>query len=191
MTTAEKVAADRRRGEPAWVRGIDLAARVGSWASGACVLLMGLNVVIDVAMRNLARTPLPGTLDLVTYLWMPCLALLALGYAEIRDEQIRVTLLVDATSERSRRRQAAVVEALTAALGAWMTYLAIGAAIRSFEISETTISASWLPLWPIRVVVVLSFALFSLSALARIYRILAGERLKTEIEQGMGAQNDY
>lgn len=178
------------RQEPRWVRSIVRLAQVGSWASGACVILMGINVIVDVLMRNIARAPLPGTLDLVTYVWMPCLALLALGWAQIQNEQIRVTLLVDSTSVRARRRQAAVGEAICAVVGAWMAYLAVQEAIHSYTIVETTIGLTWLPLWPVRVVVALSFSIYALSAVARIYRILSGERLMTEIEQGLEVQND-
>lgn len=192
MTTAteQTLTGNRKDREPGWVRGIDVLVRVAAWGSGACVILMGANVVLDVALRNLARSPLSGTNELVTYLWMPCLALLALGYAEIKDEQIRVTLLIDGASDRSRRRQAIVVEMITVVLAAWMTYLAIGSAIHSYEISESTIGATWLLLWPIRVMVVLSFAILTLSAVARIQRIRAGERLLTEIEQEMEDLND-
>ena len=53
--------------------------------------------------RFFFNRPLPGTLDLTQFAWMPSAVSLGLGYALLRGEHIRVNLLTAPTGPRTQR----------------------------------------------------------------------------------------
>lgn len=173
--------APRGRREPLWIRVTDRSARVAAIASGLVLAVMALHVIVDVSMRNLSNQSPPGTLDSITYLWMPAVSTLGLGLAQLRDEQIRVTLLVDQATESTRRWVIAAGDALTGLLVLWMTYLAYEAMVHALTIDETTILG--IPIWPARIIVFLAYVVFAASIAARIVReVIGNEPVLSEID---------
>lgn len=159
-----------------WLGIIDGAVRVTIGAVSVFVALMALQLIVESAGRNLLSAPLPGTNDVITYVWMPGIAILALGYAQLRDEHIRVTILTEKTSPQARR----VLEIATEAIGG-LTALALAVLstqvfLQALKIGKRAISTSWLPLWPGQLLVAVGFAVCFLAAAARIYRLAVGEQ---------------
>lgn len=141
--------------------------------AGIVTLAMTLTIILDVTMRAI-HTPLPSALELVTVFWMPGVALLALCHTQLRNEQIRVSFLVDATRDRSKKVAETIPEVIAAAAVAWMLWLAVQHTIASFTSGDVTASLPAIPLWPGQALVCLAFALTVVTALGRIYVIWAG-----------------
>ena len=170
----------RPTSEPRLLRAIDTVVRAAAVVGGIALLVMCLNVVTDVALRNLANRPLPGTLDHVAYLWMPAAALLGLGIAHIKDEHIRVTLLLDQAPYQTRRWSLIAADLVTGLLVAWMAYLAFDALVASVRVFESSTLGN--PIWPARIFVFAAFAVFELGIVARIFRLWRNQLPPTEIE---------
>ncbi|TDK53398.1 TRAP transporter small permease subunit [Antarcticimicrobium luteum] len=71
-----------------------LAAKATLWLAALLLLLMAIHITADVAMRNLFGAPIAGTLEFGTYYYMVAASFLALGYAQLRDHNISVDILV-------------------------------------------------------------------------------------------------
>jgi len=145
-------------------------AQVGAAIAGVALVIMCLHIVADVTLRNLANRPLPSTSDYVAYVWMPTAALLGLGIAQLRDEQIRVTLLVDRASAATRRWVIAAGDLATGLIFALIAYLAYDKMIDAIEIQE--VSTLGLPVWPVRILVFLAYVIYCISVVARIAQVL-------------------
>ncbi|WP_066285476.1 TRAP transporter small permease subunit [Arthrobacter sp. B6] len=162
---------------PAWIRIIDRITVVAVGVAAGLVALMMVHVIIDVTARNLLSAPLPGTLDVVAYFWMPGVSLLALGYAQFRNEQIRVTLLLEALDSVSKRRLDALVEVITLLIVAWLSFVSFEALLGSIDHGERANGTRWVPFWPGRLVVVVSFVILALASVANLYKL--GKRIDT------------
>src|SRR5215207_5440776 len=89
-------------GLAAFLRVLEALVKVGAGLAAAACIVMVLQVTADVVARNVFNRPIGGTLEMVTYLWMPTVSL-AFGYAQLRDEHIRVTLLLENSSARVKK----------------------------------------------------------------------------------------
>lgn len=182
-------AAPDDRADALWIRLVDRLAKIAAVVSGVVLAIMALQIVIDVSMRNIVNQSLPGTLDYITYLWMPIVSTLGLALAQIRDEQIRVTLLVDQASASTRRWVIAIGDALTGLLVVWMAFLAYDAMILGVSGDESTILG--VAVWPARIMVFVAYALFILGIAARIARDLRQRQpFVSEIDSIMKAGTD-
>ncbi|MGX7727521.1 TRAP transporter small permease subunit [Rhodococcus sp. 5G237] len=151
---------------PVVLRLVDRIAAGGVGLAGVLVGLMGFNIIIDILAR-VAGDPLPATLDMVQYLWMPGLALLALGSTELRSEQIRVTVLTDALSPVGAKVADIVGAIVVGGLMAWVTVLCWERAFAAFEIGEKT-AVTNVPIWPGRFLVAIGVTLLLICAGARL-----------------------
>ncbi|MGM7668023.1 TRAP transporter small permease subunit [Microbacterium sp. A93] len=155
---------------PRWVRAFERLGRWGAAIAGVVCAIMAVTILADVAGRYFWNHPITGTLEMVTYWWMPAVALLALGAAEIRNEHIRVTILGEGAAPWLRRIIEIVASGLTFAVIVWMCYLAVLELLHSLEVGEKAQIAPWIILWPSRLVVVVAFVLYAFAIIARAYR---------------------
>src|SRR5699024_5930093 len=84
---------------PKFMRTVDNLTRIANKivASVAAVMLvvMIVQVFADVGLRNMLNSPLPATLEIVSFWWMVALSFLGLAYAKNRNEHIAVSLVSD------------------------------------------------------------------------------------------------
>jgi len=128
-----------------------------AFVAGVFLLVLMVNIVADVVLRATTGKPLAGTLELVSQWWMPLLVFFGLGYAQYRDEHIRVTVV----SERLGAGLAKVAESLTlliaVAIVLVLTWAGWNEAVRSFELREAMTGTLGLPVWPMKFVMVAGF----------------------------------
>lgn len=156
--------------EPLWLRvvdGISLWVAVLGGIGGA---LLVLHIVFNVISRSFAGTPLPGTLDISTYIWMPIITVLAMGYALRCGEHIRVSLITGPASPRTRHIVEVASLALTVVILAALLYYTFLGAMDGARIGETATGTPWLITWPMRFVITVGIACFLLQAIAEVYR---------------------
>ncbi len=166
-----------------WLRAIDGVVRIAVAVVATLIALMMLNLIIDSASRNLLQSPLPGTTDIVSFLWMPGLAILGLGYAQIRDEQVRVTIVSEKTSPSTRRKLEIATEIVSGITSLVLTIVAAQVFLDSLEIGKTATSSRWLQLWPGQFLITIGFAICALAAVARIYRLSVGTELPAAVPE--------
>jgi TRAP-type C4-dicarboxylate transport system permease small subunit len=164
-----------------WVRRLD---RVALSVCGLAIGLMALHVIVDVVARNVLGRSLHDTLAFVSYLWMPIIAYLALGAAQLGREHMSVTLLVDHVGPRTRRVVETVADVLVAALLLYLTVLAWYAVQDSWYIDERVGLTRWLVLWPVKAVVTVGLALYCVSTVATVVeRVLGRTEYAAELER--------
>jgi TRAP-type C4-dicarboxylate transport system permease small subunit len=164
---------------PLPVRVIDRMSDVFAMLASVAVVLLVVEIVADVVGRMVFNTPLPGTIEHTTYWWMPMLALLAFGLTEQRQEQIKVTMLLDALPLRMRQIVEGVFGLLATALIVALTWYALQDAMRSYNFQEETASSPPVLVWPFRFVAVAGMAMLALQSAATAYRYFAGLLPKT------------
>lgn len=168
-----------------WVEGLRRTTARLSSVSGAvaalALVVMAFHIAAEVVARKVFGGGLPGTLDQITYWWMPAIALLGLSYSELLREHPRVTLLLPAGGTK-RRRLADVFSILcSTAVCALLLQVSIGGARESFEIKEKAVGIVTVPIWPAKILVVVGLALFLLQLLIHLVLAIRGE-MKAEDE---------
>ncbi|MGW8814407.1 TRAP transporter small permease subunit [Gordonia terrae] len=133
--------------------------------AGAAVLLLMLNITADVALRVFTGQPLDGTNALVSTIWMPLIVFLGLGFAQARNEHIRVTLVSDRLSPALLSIASVSTLLVAMAVTAVLIYASFNEAARSFEISQTTTGILALPVWPMKFVMLVGFTVLFLQFL--------------------------
>ncbi|MDF3309674.1 TRAP transporter small permease [Rhodococcus sp. T2V] len=153
------------------MRGSERVVLLGAQIAAAACLAMVVNVAADVAGRSLFNHPVDGTIEMVAYIWMPTVSL-AFGYAQLRDEQIRVTLLLEWASSKVARILTVLAEAVALALALWIFYILLGEAQDSYAIGERVPSKQWIPIWGSHYVLVAAYVLMAIGAAHRIVSIV-------------------
>ncbi|MDO5511737.1 TRAP transporter small permease subunit [Corynebacterium sp.] len=115
--------------------------------SGIAAVAMGLHVVADVVARNLFNSPIAGTLEFITYWWMPIIIFLAVPYVEQKRAQITVTLMSDALTGRHKDQANVLITVVTALIFALVLFLAFSSFTDAMEISQTSSGSVQVPIW--------------------------------------------
>ncbi|MGX1701955.1 TRAP transporter small permease subunit [Microbacterium sp. NPDC055357] len=155
--------------EFAWLRWIDRLSTGLGVVGGVASMLLMVNVVADVVGRMFFR-PLPGTIDLVQFAWMPTIASLGLGYALLKGQHIRVGLLTSGGSPRLQRIVEIVGMTLTLGTVAALAWFGMERAITSAGLLEHPITSPWLPTWLFRWVLVVGLIGLTLQVIAQLVR---------------------
>lgn len=137
-------------------------ARFAGVVAGVIVLLMTVQITADVVSRNLFNEPIPGTLELTAFLFMPLIVFLALAYAEYAEEHIRATIVVARLSGRIAQATELAGRIVTLVVVLVLTYYAVIGAIYATEIRLEALGAITLPVWPVKILTAAGWALFAL-----------------------------
>ncbi len=159
----------------ALLRLIDRMSSVLAIAAAAALALLVLNVTVDVIGRTLFRTPYPSTLEMTSYWWMPGLTLLAFAFTELRQDHIKVTILLDALPLRMRQIVEGSFGILTILLLIALAYFTLVEALNSARIEETTPSSPPVAIWPFKFAAVAGIAMLCLQVAASTLRHFLGE----------------
>lgn len=148
---------------------IDAVLLTGVFIGAVGIVALVVNIGADVIMRNMFNAPVQGTLEMVTYFWMPLLSL-GFGYVQAHNEQIRVTMLVERNSAPVARWTALAGEVVVGLLSLMIAWIALGAAQEMIGKGATVPGRDWILIWPSHYVVFASYVLFALGA---VYRFIA------------------
>ena len=154
---------------PLWVRLISTLSTILVVPSGVICIALMLHVIADVIGRTVFHHPLPGTLEITSNWWMVSLVFLAFGYAQMRGEHIRATMLTDLLSPAWRRGAEIGAMVIVCALATAMAYFGWTVAVASHGIREAVNGG--IAVWPSRFVVPIGCAALMLQCVATIYEI--------------------
>ncbi|WP_173922410.1 TRAP transporter small permease subunit [Agromyces sp. Marseille-P2726] len=171
-----------------WLKWIDRFNVLLAVLGGIATVGLMLNVVLDVVGRFFYNRPLPGTLDLTQFAWMPTLVSLGLGYALLRGEHIRVNLLTAPTGPRTQRIIEIVGMVFT--LGTTAMFILFGAekAVEAMNFGEKAVGTPWLEIWPFRFVIVVGMVGLLLQAFAQLLRAITVPEFKpTDEDEAIAA----
>lgn len=158
--------------EPGWYRVIDGMNRAFAIIGGLACFLLAMNVVADVLGRFLFNAPITATLDITTYAWMPTLIGLGFGYALLRNEHIRVTLITGSTSAGLQRVVEMISMAAVAMLALALAYYGAEMAVMAMAYQESADTTQWLAIWPFRWVLIVGLVGLAAQAIVEFLRAL-------------------
>ena len=138
--------------------------------AGGLTVLMSLLTTYGVVRRYVFHNPEPYSYELVTMFFLFSFVF-AVSYVDRGDRHIRVDLLSNLMSPSWRNLLLNIVApvmgltyAVLLAREGWV------AAMRSFDIGEVSMSVWAEPLWPIKIMIPIGYALLCLALLTRIFR---------------------
>lgn len=143
--------------------------------AGLCLLLMLGLIMLDVSCKYLLNRPITGTLEIVSYYFMPVAVYLALPYVERSGAHISVPLVTDLLPRRLRDKLAVLVALFSAAYllaVAWACGQKAAALMHSGE--EVGLIYFDLIVWPPRWLVPVAFVLMALQIVHRAFRAETG-----------------
>lgn len=144
----------------------------------AGVVLMLLHISAYVTMRHFAATPLPATVEIVSYYYMVLIAFLPLAWAERRGDMITVEVFQHLMPPSFRRWNGVVVALITCGAYVALTWATWVVAMREFGSRSFVISLSVaVPTWPGYFVLPIAFALAAVVSLYRAAKAMAGDDL--------------
>ncbi|BCH35165.1 hypothetical protein MesoLjLc_70950 [Mesorhizobium sp. L-8-10] len=153
---------------------IDRMSAILAAAAAAALVLLVVNIAIDVVGRTLFQAPLVATLEMTSYWWMPGLTLLAFAYTEVRQDHIKVTILLDALPPRMRQIVEGSFGVLTILLLAALAWYTLADALQSAHIGQTTPSTPPVAIWPFKFAAAAGIAMLCLQVAATTLRHFLG-----------------
>jgi len=148
-------------------------AHLTLWLSALLLLMMAFHITGDVLSRYLFNAPIAATLEIGTFYYMVAASFLALGYAQMHDQNVSVDILIHSASRRVRMSVECLALCITLIYSIVFTWASGLSALQKTEKGEYTLTQYFnLPLWPSRWILVVSGVVFSLVLLAQILRLL-------------------
>ncbi len=138
--------------------------------AGAALVLMMLQTVVDVMMKNILGAPIEGNLEIVSVYHMVALVFLPLAIVELRHDHIAVDLVVRLFPRGLRRvtdTLGYLVSALFFAILAWQTWVD---AVEAWQIGEILMTSILITIWPAKFSLPLGFAAVMLACLLHAWR---------------------
>lgn len=133
--------------------------------AGFVTVLLALNIAADVLLRNIAGVPMPGTLEVTQYVWMPALVFLALAYTEHKNEHIRAEILVDRLSPRLSRITSVVLKMAAAVVILCAAYYALLSTIHAASIGLEIIGGVTIAVWPMKILMTIALVAYAVQLL--------------------------
>ncbi|WP_271986583.1 TRAP transporter small permease subunit [Pseudoclavibacter terrae] len=155
-------------------KGLHVVAVALAVAAGALLIALLLLTVADVVSRNLLGRSILGVVDISTML-LVAVAFLGLAAAEIDGRHVSVTLIEARLPKRVRATLAIVRVVLLAGIGIILLVGLSEVLGSSISRGETTNDILRLDTWPAKLVLLISFALFFVTAIVnQVRELLAG-----------------
>ena len=130
-------------------------------AGGIGLVLMAVHVTLDAVGKYLFSVPIPATLEIVAYYYMPAVVALPLTFVEIKNGHVAVEMIHDLFPAPVRRWNLFINGLITVGFIGTLTWLAAREAWRKFLIGEFMFGEYPIIIWPGRVIFVLGVAFFT------------------------------
>ena len=153
-----------------WIRSLD---RTLSIVTSIALIVMMLHIVLHAVMRGFFQAPITGTNEIVTFYYLPLVALLGIPAAQLKREHITVTLFIDRMGERAAIALTVIACIIGATLSVGFAYFGLLEALGNFA-SGSTAGVTSIITWPIYFLVPLVFALLAFLYIGRAVALLRG-----------------
>lgn len=141
--------------------------------AGFVLLAMMLHVTLDVALKYLWNSPIPGTLEVVSYYYMVAAVFLPIGAVEMVRGSVTVDLFFMLMPDPMKIAAMFLVLVLSVLVYSGLAYITWADAIRSFQRSEVVMGPVTVLVWPMRFFLPASFGLGGLACLWTLYQLIS------------------
>jgi len=150
-----------------WLRRIAMGLTI---IAGVALLLMMVQTVVDVLMKNIFGAPIEGNLEIVSVYHMVAIVFLPLAIVELKHEHINVDLLVRLFPTGVRRLIDTLGYLVSAVFFGILTYQTWIDAVKAFRIDEILMTSILITIWPAKFSLPIGFAAVMLACLLHALR---------------------
>ncbi|MDX2484976.1 MAG: TRAP transporter small permease [Pseudodonghicola sp.] len=130
--------------------------------AAAAMILMMLQICADAAMRTIASSSVPGTLEIVSFYYMVSVVFLPLAYIQLHRGHVIIELFTTGLSVRATACLDGLVYTLAGLAMGYFTFAAFNKAIAMTHLGEFVLGVILVFTWPARWLVVAGTGLMSL-----------------------------
>lgn len=156
------------------LRAIETGVRWLSWIlagiAGAALVLMMLQTVADILMKNVFGAPIEGNLEIVSVYHMVAIVFLPLAFVEMRHEHITVELLVNLFPGWLRRVSDTLAYLVATIFFGILAYQTGLDALKAWRIDEILMTSILITLWPAKFSLPIGFAAVMLATLLHAWK---------------------
>lgn len=145
-----------------------LLNQVALWLGGIALVMMAIHVSLDAFGKYLFSAPIPATLEVVAFYYMPAVAVLPIAFVQTRGGHVSVEMLFNYFPGWFQRVTLVINDCLTLAFISLMTWLAGREGLRKFEIGEYMFGEYPLIIWPGRFIFTAGLVLMCLILIVSI-----------------------
>lgn len=138
--------------------------------AGIALLLMMLQTVVDVIMKNLFGAPIEGNLEIVSVYHMVAIVFLPLALVELKHEHITVDLVVRHFPKGLRRVSDSLGYLVSAVFFGILAYQTWLDAVKAFRIDEILMTSILITIWPAKFSLPIGFAAVMLASALHAWR---------------------
>jgi TRAP-type C4-dicarboxylate transport system permease small subunit len=150
-----------------WLRRIAMGLTI---LAGVALLLMMVQTVVDILMKNIFGAPIEGNLEIVSVYHMVAIVFLPLAIVELRHEHINVDLVVRLFPTGVRRLTDTLGYLVSAVFFGILTYQTWLDAVKAFRIDEILMTSILITIWPAKFSLPIGFAAVMLACLLHALR---------------------
>ena len=156
----------RRNPVPLLARPVFALAAAGGWISSASLLVLSGIVIADVIGRAF-NSPLSSGSDIGAML-MVSLIFFAIAATQVDKDHVSMDALVAAFPPRLKALADRLSLVVCVAVGGYLGYGCVLAAIKSYDRGEMALGALQLPLWPAKAIIAFGICLYTLVLIAQL-----------------------
>lgn len=143
-----------------WV--ITYLCNILMFIGGAAMMMMMIQICMDAAMRTLANSSVPGTLEIVSFYYMVAVVFLPLAYIQLHRGHVIIELFTAGLSPRANSFIDGLVYTFAAFAMAYFTWAAFNKAVAMTNLREFVLGIMLIFTWPARWFVVAGTGLMSI-----------------------------
>jgi TRAP-type mannitol/chloroaromatic compound transport system permease small subunit len=138
------------------------------------MVLMAVHVSLDALGKYLLSLPIPATLEVVAFYYMPAVAALPIAHVELKGGHVALEMVFEAFPRWLQRMVLLLNGLLMIAFIGLLTFLAGREALRKFEVGEYMFGEYPLIIWPGRFIFTFGLAFFCFVVLVKTLDIAVG-----------------
>lgn len=152
-----------------------LALKIFNIIASVGIVIMMLHILANVLTRYLFNSPLPNTLEYVSYWYLPVVAALGFVLAKQANEFIDAPLIFDKLTWGNRRILVIMFSGMGIVVcSAYAYFTFVNEALHGLKV-QTTGGVSSVPIWPVFFLVPAIFAILAVLYLIDLVRAIRGE----------------
>lgn len=153
------------------------------------LLIMMIHISLDVVLKYVINKPIKGTIEAVSYYYMVLSVFLPIAIVEVMRQSIAVDIFYNMMSRHMKVACTALAFFICAAVYGGLAWMTLADAMRSLARNEIAMGENYIPIWPSRFVLPVSFLTGALVCLWYLLGLLFSKKLRKEImlsEQSVG-----
>ncbi|MER7797122.1 TRAP transporter small permease subunit [Microbacterium sp. NPDC096154] len=145
-------------------RGLD---RAFAWVGGIALVALMLHTVANALSRYLGGRPIEYSTEIIAGYYLPTLVLMGILLAHLRREHTSADLLTAKLTPAGQKALAIVAEVLVSVLAIGIAVFSAQEGMHAMSINQVY-GVTDVPIWPIKLLIPLSFALYAVLAIATL-----------------------